>query len=409
MGHLLGSVADRFGAAIGNLRGDGRGWVLVAVATGWLFVLGTRVVLPALLPQVKAAFGLDNATAGLLVTLLWGAYALTQFPAGVLIDRIGERRTLVLSVLVVAVGVLALALSPTLLAFVAGLFLFGFGSGLYAPPRVTVLSRTFADNDGTALGVTFATGNLGAAALPPLATAVALWVGWRMGFGFVVPVFAAVGVTLWLVVPSQSNAPRATAELSRQAASRVVQAVLSRRVLLSWVALTMLLFVKQGIGTFLPIYLIETKGLTQGAASGLYSLFYASGAITQSLAGNAADVYGSSTVLSGLAGFGVLTVVALPAVDGVWALSLLVVLLGTRLGISPVGNGYVAAILPTDVQGAGYGLFRSFYLVVGATGSLFVGILSEVGLFDEAFLALAGITAVAAALFRLLPTAGDAP
>lgn len=409
MAALLDSVAGRFGTTIDNLRGDGRGWVLVAVATGWLFVLGTRVVLPALLPQIKAAFGLDNATAGLLVTFLWGAYAVTQFPAGVLIDRIGERRTLVTSVGVAVVGILALTVAPTLLAFVAGLLLFGFGSGLYAPPRVTVLSRTFADNDGTALGVTFAIGNLGAAALPPIAAAIALWVGWRAGFGFVVPLLAVVGIALWTVVPGQSSTPRATAELSRRAASRVVRAVLTRRVLLSWVALTMMLFVYQGLGAFLPIYLIEAKGLSQGVATGLYSVFYASGAISQSFSGTAADIYGSPTVLSAIAGFGVLTLVALPAVDGVWALVPLVSLLGTRLGIGPVGNGYVTAILPADVQGAGYGLFRAFYLAVGAAGSLFVGVLAEAGLFDEAFFALAGITAVAAGIFRLLPTAGDVP
>lgn len=297
MVRMLGNAVDRFGATVDDLRGDGRGWVLVAVATGWLFVFGTRVVLPALLPQVKAAFGLDNATAGLLVSLLWGAYAITQFPAGILSDRIGERRTLVTSVVVVAVGVLALALSPTLLLFVGGLLLFGFGSGLYAPPRVTVLSRTFEDNDGTALGVTFAIGNLGAAAMPIVAAAIALWVGWRAGFGFVVPVFAGVGIALWLVVPIQSNASHTTT-LSRQTASRVVRAVLTRRVLLSWVAMTMVLFAYQGISAFLPIYLIESKGLSQGMASGLYSVFYASGAIAQSLAGNAADVYGSPTVLS---------------------------------------------------------------------------------------------------------------
>lgn len=408
MVHLLGSVVDRFGATIDDLRGDGRGWVLVAVATGWLFVLGTRVVLPALLPQVKAAYGIDNATAGLLVSLLWGAYAITQFPAGVLVDRVGERQILVASVVVVAIGVLALALAPTLLLFVAGLLLFGLGSGLYAPPRVTVLSRTFADNDGTALGITFAIGNLGAAAMPPVAAVIALWIGWRMGFGFVVPLIAVVGIVLWAVVPIQSNAQRTTA-LSRQTVSRVVRVVLTRQVVLSWVALTMVLFAYQGIGAFLPIYLIEAKGLSQGVAAGLYSLFYASGAISQSFAGNAADVYGSPTVLSAIAGFGVLTLVTLPAVDGVWALTLLVVLLGTRLGIGPVGNGYIAAILPADVRGTGYGLFRSFYLAVGATGSLFVGVLAEMGLFDEAFFALAGVTAVSAVLFRLLPTAGDAP
>jgi predicted MFS family arabinose efflux permease len=409
MAALLDSVTGRFGATINDLRGDGRGWVLVAVATGWLFVLGTRVVLPALLPQIKVAFGLDNATAGLLVTLLWGAYALTQFPAGVLIDRIGERRTLVTSVVVAVVGILALTVAPTFLAFVAGLLLFGLGSGLYAPPRVTVLSRTFADNDGTALGVTFAIGNLGAAALPPIAAAIALWVGWRAGFGFVAPLLAIVGIALWTVVPRRSSTPGATGELSRRAASRVVRAVLARKVVLSWVALTMMLFAYQGLGAFLPIYLIEAKGLGQGVAAVLYSVFYASGAISQSFAGTAADVYGSPTVLSAIAGFGVLTLVALPAVDGVWALAPLVVLLGTRLGIGPVGNGYVTAMLPADVQGTGYGLFRAFYLAVGATGSLFVGVLAEAGLFDEAFLALAGVTAVSAGVFRLLPMASDVP
>lgn len=169
----------------------------------------------------------------------------------------------------------------------------------------------------------------------------------------------------------------------------------------------MVLFAYQGISAFLPIYLIESKGLSQGMASGLYSVFYASGAIAQSLAGNAADVYGSPTVLSAIAGFGVLTLLALPVVNGVWALALLVVLLGTRLGIGPVGNGYVAGLLPVDVQGTGYGLFRSFYVAVGSTGSLFVGILAEAGLFDEAFFVLAGVTAVSAGLFYLLPRVGD--
>jgi predicted MFS family arabinose efflux permease len=405
---LFSSVVHRAETTIANLRGDGRGWILIAVATGWLFMLGIRIVLPALLPQVKATFGLDNATAGLLVSLLWGAYATTQFPAGVLVDRVGERLTLVSSVIAAIVGILALAFAPTLFLFVIGLLLFGFGSGLYAPPRVTVLSRTFADNDGTALGVTFAIGNLGAAAMPPIATAIALWISWRAGFGFVVPLVAVVGVALWLIVPIQSNAPRTTA-LSRQTASRVVQAVLTRRVLLSWVALTMVLFAYQGVSAFLPVYLIEVKGLSKGIASGLYSLFYVSGAISQSFAGTAADTHGSPAVLSAIAGFGVLTLVVLPAIDGVWMLALLVILLGTRLGIGPVGNGYITAILPADVQGTGYGLFRLFYLAVGATGSLFVGVLAAAGLFDEAFLALAGVTGVAAVLFLRLPTVGETP
>lgn len=400
---LLGSVVSRINSVVTDLRGDGRGWVLVAVATGWLFVLGTRVVLPTLLPQIKIAFGIDNATAGLLVSLLWIAYATTQLPAGVLVDRLGERRPLVASVVATAAGALVLTIAPTLLFFIAGSLLFGFGSGLYAPPRVTVLSRTFQDRDGTALGVTFAVGNLGAAVLPLIAGMVSLWFGWRMGFGFVVPPLAAVGVALWMVVPAPTNVSRTTAELSHQAAERLMEAVLSRSVFLTWIAMTLILFTYQGLTAFLPTYLIEVKGLSHGIAASLYGLFFASGAVSQSLAGTAADSYGSPSVLAIIAGFGILTVAAFPAVNGVSVLAVLVVLLGTRLGIGPVGNGYVTAILPDDVQGAGYGLFRTFYLAVGASGSLFVGALAESGLFDEAFLILAGITAVSSVLFWTLP------
>jgi len=76
-------------ATVGRLRGDRRGWALLAVASGWLVVLGARFLVPAVLPQVKAAFGVGNAGGGLAVTVIWGTYAPMQSPAGLLADRLG--------------------------------------------------------------------------------------------------------------------------------------------------------------------------------------------------------------------------------------------------------------------------------------------------------------------------------
>ncbi|WP_227356455.1 MFS transporter [Haladaptatus salinisoli] len=403
---LVNRTAARVRSGVDALRGGGRGRVLVVVAAGWLLVLGTRIVLPALLPQVKAAFGIDNATAGLLVSVLWGAYAVTQFPAGMMVDRIGERTTLTVSTLVTAAGAAALTVAPSFPVFVLGGVLFGLGSGLYAPPRVTVLSRIYPDRDGTALGATFAVGNLGAAGLPLVAGALALWFHWRAGFGFVVPPLVLVAFGLWAYVPTRSDGEsRAAEEFTRRTAVRLLRGMTDGRVVLAWVAMTLILFTYQGITAFLPTYLIDVKGLTQGTASVLYGLFYASGAVSQWFAGNAADRYGERTVLAALAGVGVVTVGLLPFVGGTAALAALLALLGTRLGIGPVGNGYVAALLPDEIQGAGYGLFRTFYLAVGAAGSLFVGVLAEAGWFDEAFLVLAGVTAVSSVLYLFLPPA----
>lgn len=399
-----GRTVRRVRETIGLLRSDGRGPVLVAVALGWLLVLGTRVVLPTLLPQLKVAFGFDNAVAGVLLSGLWGAYALTQFPGGVLSDRIGERRTLVVSVVVTAGGALALSLAPTFSVFVAGVILFGLGSGLYAPPRVTVLSRIYPDRDSTALGVTFAVGNLGAAALPLVAGAFALVLGWRFGIAFVVLPLVAVGIALWLFVPPSTNRMRTASDTPTQVARRLARELTDRTVGIAWVAMTLTLFAYQGLTAFLPTYLIAVKGLDQATAAALFGLFFASGALSQSVAGGLADRYGERRVLAALAGFGVLTLVALPLVDGLVALSVLVCLLGTRLGVGPVGNGYVAAALSGDTQGSGYGLFRTCYLAVGSLGSAFVGVFAGLRLFDESFFVLAGITGVASGLYLLLPS-----
>jgi hypothetical protein len=77
------------GETIDGLRGGGRGWTLLVIAVGWLFISGFRVVLPALLSTIKADFAVDNASAGFALTVLWLTYAGLQFPSDLVADRIG--------------------------------------------------------------------------------------------------------------------------------------------------------------------------------------------------------------------------------------------------------------------------------------------------------------------------------
>lgn len=379
--------------------------ILVSVAVGWLLILGTRILLPTLLPYIKDVFTFDNTTAGLLITGLWGAYALTQFPAGILTDRIGERKTLVTSVIIAVVGVGTLVVAPTFAVFVVGTILFGFGSGLYAPPRVTVLSRIYPDHDSTVLGVTFAAGNVGSASLPLIASGLVILFGWEYGFAFVIPPLVVVGIALWVCIPSYSDSKIQAIDNNkpRHIVRRLAGEMTNRNVVVVWLAMTLMLVAFQGLIAFLPTYLVTSKGMNQTTAAMLFGLFFVSGAISQFVAGAFADRYNERRVLATIAAFGVVTLVVLPFTDGIVALTTVVTLLGTRLGVSPVSNGYVAAILSNDVQGSGYGLFRTVYIAVGSLGSSLVGVLADMGLFSEAFFVLAGITSVASGLYLLLP------
>ncbi|WP_266080342.1 MFS transporter [Haladaptatus caseinilyticus] len=413
------SLTVRLQNAVRGLRGDGRGWILIAVALGWAFTLGLRFLVPALLPQIKTTFEVTNATAGLAITTLWVGYALMQFPAGILIDRIGERTLLTTSLCLSGVSLCLIGLSPVFVVFFAGSTAFGLGSGLYGPSRGTVLSRTYTRNAGAAFGVTLAVGSIGSAVLPNVATTIVGEVGWRYILaGLSIPFFV-VAALAWRVVPERSGTtaggyaestdggsldsePADTTLFDRRMLRDIVRTLSDRSIFLAVVAMALLLFVFQGLTAFLPTYL-QTKGMSQQTAALLFGVMFIAGAVSQVVAGGAADRIGVKPVLLAVTAIGVVTPVALTLASGTAVLAVVVSILGTRMAIAPVNNAYVVRALPEHIEGSAWGFLRTGFFLVGSTGSTFVGYFADANRFDFAFLVLAGLSAVALGLYTMLP------
>lgn len=383
--------------------------MLAIIAVGWLLTIGFRFFVPAILPQVKSSFGVDNATAGVAITTVWAFYALTQFPAGLITDRLGERTMLAVSLAVSAGSLALLAASPVFAGFLIGAAAFGMGSGLYGPARGMSLSKGFPDHSGAAFGIILATGSLGSAVIPLIAGVVVDVVGWRSLIVTLIPCFGTIAVLAWVVLPDPIDAlvstpERGTSEPSpiRDTVRGIPRAVRDRDILLAVLGQTCYLFAFQGLTAFLPTYLVTHESIHQGVAAGVFAVLFVGGGLTQLVAGSLADHYGSAPVLVGVAVVGVVTLVAVPLVDSLAAWTVLSFLLGIRMGIVPVANSYVIASLPDETQGASWGLLRSCFFLVSATGSVFVGVMADGDLFDEAFLALAAITAGAAVCFYVL-------
>ena len=351
------------------LASDGRGAPLAAVAAGWFLALGARFVVPSILPTVRADLGFGNATAGLLLTGLWGSYAVMQFPSGLLTDRTGERRILVVATVLGGVAVAALAATGDLVAFAVGVLLFGLGTGLYATPRVMVISRLYPDRSDTALGVVFASGNVGNTLLPAAAGIVATTVGWRLGFVALAPVFGLVAVALALVVPRDGAGGGAAGS------ARDGVAELRRR----------------------PVQIV-TAALVLFAFGG----FFAVGLLAQLVSGGAAAAYGRRTMLVGTVAFAIVGVGVLTALPPTAALVLTPVL-GLQLGVWPVLNAYAYDALSAGARGGGFGFLRSVYLLLGAAGPVVVGTMFEAGRADGGLLLCAATFAVVIGTCARLP------
>jgi predicted MFS family arabinose efflux permease len=396
-------LRERFDRTVAPLRGNGRGWALVAIALGWLLILGTRITIPVLLPGIKSTFAIDNATAGFVVTVIWGVYGLSQFPAGLLTDRIGDRRMLIVSLVVMTVSVAALGFAPFFGVFLVVAALIGVGNGLFGPTRGTLLSAIYPENASAAIGVTLAVGSLGAAGLPILAGALVGRVGWRVTIVAAAPLLLFNTVLAWRVVPRPDSAGGDSATGSFR---DILAAVNSRSVLLGVAGKTVRVFVYQGLTAFLPTYLIVTKDVGEFAASVLLALAFVSGAVAQVVGGRAVSLYGERRVLVSLAVVSMFPILALPFVSSVAAITAVVILIGVQLGITPVTNTYIIDALPAESRNGAWGFLRTGYFVVASTGSVFVGVLADAGYFDGAFLVLGGLLAVVAVIFTFLPNLG---
>jgi MFS family permease len=372
------------------------------VSLGWALTIGARIVYPALLPQFRIEFGFGYTTTGVLIGLVWASYGLLQFPGGLLADLTSHRTALVSGVAVTAVGVSAVAVAPTLVAFVLATAVMGAGTGIYGPSRVAILSNTYPDYDSTAISVSQAAGNIGNAVLPVVAGVLSAYAGWRLGFGFLVPLLAVVGVGLRLSVPVTTTARQAAVSVSSLLA-RTQKALLTRPVYSGTGLLLLIMLVYQSLTGFLPTYLVDEKELAAATAATVYGGFFAAAVVVQLGAGLLADRVGIRPVIALCAGLSVPGFGILVAADGFVPLIGGVISLSCLLGCFPPAHAYTVGIVPESIQGTGYGIVRTVYIGCGAVGPVLSGLVADLVSFPAAILSLALLVVGIAALGWFLP------
>lgn len=387
-----------------DLSRDGKGWVLAAVGAGWFLSIGVRYIYPSVLPFLREAFAIDLTVAGFLLSALWLAYALGQFPGGVLGDRYGEGNILVASTGIATVALLLVAVSFSLWTLFAATITFGFATGLYGPHRFTIFTDIYTGRAGTAVGITMAAGSVGNTILPAIAVAIVGYASWRLGFGVLIPFFVVVCASIYLFVPKRtSQSTGDTKTFSMNTLRRLRTAVIGGGIPLVVGIHIVMAFVSNGFLGFYPTYLIEVKGFTPQTAALLYGSYFALGVAIQPMTGMLRDRFGSKWTLTLVAGMFFLGLVALQFAVNVVHIVVLTGLLSHRNGLGVVTNTFIADTLDDDIKGSGLGLLRTSWLLTGAMSPIFVGFLGDLGQLNFAFLVLAAVAGIATLMTLFVP------
>lgn len=378
--------------------------LLVACIGSYFAVRFTQVIISPVIPGIIETFSVSRGAIGVSLTGMWVAYALSQLPSGIASDRVGERVVVLVALVLSALGTFALATAPVFFLFALCTVVVGIGAGLYYNPATTLLTREF-DGVGGAIGL-HKTGSPIAGVIAPIAAvAVGARYGWRVAVatGALLALVAA-GSFLRVSNPTEPRAARTNAE---PLALRTLTAPFSRLGVGYTTALASLCeFIGLATMSFLPIFLVERYGLGIGSASLLFSIFFAIMACSQPLAGWLSDRLGRDPVIAFLMGAGIVGYGVLSLGDTVRVAIVGVVLAGIAMSWIPPVQSRVLDRLSNTERGTGFGLFRTIYLLIGATGTTAVGLLADLASWSVAFgllSVLSGIVLCSLVATRIVP------
>lgn len=340
--------------------------------------------LPLSMVAIAAYFSLDSGQTGLLTTVTLVVSAIGGAAAGVLADRIGRVRALMITVITYAVFTVLCGFAPnyeTLLVFRAlqGL---GFG-GEWAVGAILVAEYASGKHRGRTLGAVQSAWAAGWALAVIVYTLVFQFLdadtAWRVMFW----TGALPALLIVYVRRNVHDAPEAAAQRRESAEKGSFTAIFREDLLRTTFFATLMSTGVQGgyytLATWVPTYLKTERGLTVVGTGG-YLTFLITGAFTGYLTGGyLTDRLGRK---KNIAIFAVLSVVAILAYINIPAgADGLLLVLGFPLGfcMSAIFSGFgsfLSELYPTAVRGTGQGFTYNTGRAVGALFPTLVGFLA---------------------------------
>jgi len=330
-------------------------WVILA-----LIVVAQTVAnigplgLPAVASLIRADLGLTLTQAGSFLSAYYvGPVAMSLF-AGVLADRWGTARALVLGQALIAAGLLAASAAPSYGMFIALMMVAGIGYGTLNPASTTAAMSWFPPQRRATVvglkqvGLPFG-GMLGAASLP----ALALVAGWRPALAASALLVVASAIACALVYrdpPGPMTAPRAVG-----GRGPIMAVLLTRELWLVAVATGIFAAMQTVWMAFLALYLQGVVGLSLLAASRYLAVAQAGGVVGRVAFGVLSDrVFGgrrrAPLAIAGCTSALCSVAIAFtgPGVSAAWLAALALV-----FGFAGIGWNGVQHTLMAELAGAG--------------------------------------------------------
>lgn len=357
----------------------------------------------AIFSILREEFSLTLGQLGLIAAIPSLCQAVLAIPAGLLSDKIGSKKMLLMSFLFAAAGATLAGLARNPVMLVVAISLVYVNTTIYHPASYSYTTKIFGISERSkALGLHGAGGNLGHA-MGPLA--VSLLVGllawhWRRVYLLLaVPMIAGIVMVLFLKEETEKEREERNLVSEEGEATKL----LSTSLVMFLVFTALRSMGGSMIGSFLVLYLQDIRGMEIALASFLSSATTLSGLIAAPIGGYLASRYGDKLWLQFSLLFALIFLAISFNLPGNRVFILFYILYGFTgtLGMAP-RNAIMAKLTPRKQRGLGYALFFLPGSIVGAIAPVIAGFLAEVIGFGTLFNIAIGVNFIALAILRLM-------
>ena len=352
----------------------------------------------AIFSELRDEFDLNLQQLGLIASIPSLASAVLAIPVGLLSDRFGSKKMLLVSFGFAAVGAVLAGTASTTLMLIVAVSLIYINVSVYHPASYAATTKMFRPEDrAKALGLHGAGGTLGHA-MGPLS--VSLLVGmlgwqWRQVYLFLAAPMI-VGIIMVLRLPDDK-----VEKTERRQDKGDGEKFLTRNLVMFLAYQATRMIATSMIGTFLVLYLQDVRGMSLTLATFITSTNTLTGLIAAPLGGYLAARFGEKKWLqTSLLGAFTVLAIAFQMPNNTLFMALYVLYgFGNTLGMAG-RSAIMAKLTPSKQRGLGYSLFFLPGSIIGAVTPVAAGYVADMMRFQTIFNFAVAVNFVALGILR---------
>jgi MFS family permease len=354
-------------------------------------------ILPPLLPSIREHFQLSYTEIGAFLTVYRFIGNVFQAPAAYLVHIAPISVILVSGLLLMSVGMAAASLSPSYGTLIWISAFGGIGRSTYHPLAVTILSRIFGrEAFGRVMGLHLSGSSAGMVVAPFIVGLLLSRYGWRLPLQMWSLMGIVTALSLFFFLKNQTL-------ILYPKGKKLDWPFFSLSMGIYLLAAGVWGVAQSGLMAFLPLFLVDHRSFSTGAAAAAFGIMSLSGALCRPFLGALMDRMGrrKPVVIGGflVAGMSVLMLVSL---ENRWCLYASIVLLGIfGSGHAGLADTFMIEMIPSQRREETLGFIYTLRMGIASLSPLLAGFASEYITLNHTFLYLAAAGCLAALLISL--------